>query len=179
MNQDEFDRFLSWLHPDREEAGKEYEKIRRKLVYYFIGRGCADPEDLADETINRVVRLVQEIADTYVGERAPFFYKVAGYVRLELCKPAPPPAPPPPPDPAHIKELRDKCLEDCLKRLPPDDAELVMQYVKEDRRAKIERHREMADERGLTLNALRLRIHRILERLRPCVKDCLAQALNE
>src|ERR1044072_1599961 len=99
MNHDEFDLFLSWLQPDRKEAGKEDEKIRRKLVYFFIGRRCAEPEDLADETINRVVRLVQEIGDTYVGERAPFFYRVAGYVRLELCRPSPPP-PPPPPDPA-------------------------------------------------------------------------------
>jgi len=179
MNQDEFDRFLSWLHPDREEAGKEYVKIRCKLVYIFIGRGCAEPEDLADEAINRVIRLVQEIADTYVGDRALYFYRVANYVRMELCKPRPPLPLLPLPDPAHIKELRHKCLEDCLKDLPPDDADLVIAYFKEDKRAKIERHRELAEQRGITLNALRIRIHRILAILRVGVKGRLEQALNE
>jgi DNA-directed RNA polymerase specialized sigma24 family protein len=179
MTQDEFDRFLLWLHPDREEAGTEYVRIRCKLVYIFIGRGCAEPEDLADEAINRVIRLVQDIADTYVGDRALYFYRVANYVRLELCKPRPPVPPMPPPDPAHIKELRYQCLEDCLKGLPPDDAKLVTGYFKEDKRAKIERHRELAEQRGITPNALRIRIHRILAILRVCVKGCLAQTLSE
>src|SRR5215469_2384014 len=31
-----FDRFLNWLSPDRDEAVKEYEKIRKNITRYFI-----------------------------------------------------------------------------------------------------------------------------------------------
>jgi DNA-directed RNA polymerase specialized sigma24 family protein len=179
MCQEAFDRLLLWLAPHREEAGKEYEKIRRKLMKYFECHRCLDTENLADVTINRVMWLAQDFADSYVGDCALYFYRVAGYVRWELCKPRPPIPPMPPPDSSYIKELRHKCLEDCLKSLPLEDADLVTGYFKEDKRAKIERHRELAEQRGITLNALRIRIHRILAILRVCVKRCLEQSLSE
>lgn len=174
MNQDEFDRFLSWLHPDREEAGKLlYEKIRPRLIYFFLGRHCADAEDQADETIDRVIRLVQEIADTYVGDRALYFYRVAKYVYLEYIKKNPTPLPMPQPDSSNIKEQRHDCLEECLSRLEPGSREMVLEYYREDKRAKIERRRELAERLGLNPNALRLQIYRIRGSLRECIYGCL------
>jgi hypothetical protein len=32
MNMDDFDRFLAWLDPNRDEAGRRYEEIRRRLA---------------------------------------------------------------------------------------------------------------------------------------------------
>lgn len=176
---EEFERLLAWLDPDREEAGKAYEKIRCKLIKYFESHRCMEADNLADKAINRVTWKVRKIADTYVGNPALYFYGVARKVYQEEIKPDPPIPPMPPPDPAHIKELRDQCLEKCLKGLPPDDANLVTGYFKDDKRAKIEHRREVAERLGINPNALRIRIHRILGILRACVKGCLAQALSE
>src|SRR5262245_4973774 len=64
LTKEDFDRFLTWLHPDREQAGQKYEEIRRRLVIIFNARRCPEAEDLADETINRVIRRAQKMADT-------------------------------------------------------------------------------------------------------------------
>jgi RNA polymerase sigma factor (sigma-70 family) len=37
------------------ESGDEYRRLRQRLVSYFHYRRCADPEDLADETIKRLL----------------------------------------------------------------------------------------------------------------------------
>jgi len=89
MTEEEFDKFLEWLHPDRNHAADMYEKIRRRLIKIFICRGCIIPEDLTDDTINRVIRKVQEIADNYVGERIPYFIAVAYKVHLEYLRKKP------------------------------------------------------------------------------------------
>src|ERR687883_865457 len=68
LTQESFDRLLAWLDPDREQAGKKYEEVRSRLVRGFSSHGCPVPEDLADEAINRVAKLLPEIEKTYVGE---------------------------------------------------------------------------------------------------------------
>ena len=52
LTQESFDALLNWLDPRREEAGQKYEDIRLRLIKIFTCRGCLEPEDLADETIN-------------------------------------------------------------------------------------------------------------------------------
>ena len=49
-----FNQLLDWIGPDRETAGKRYEEIRLRLIKIFTARGCHIPEELADETFNRV-----------------------------------------------------------------------------------------------------------------------------
>jgi DNA-directed RNA polymerase specialized sigma24 family protein len=174
MNHDDFDRFLVWLHPDRDEAAKKYEEIRRRLIKMFESRGCTEAEDLADETFDRVVRKVPEIAETYVGDPALYCYGVGRKVRLERCHRPRPPVPPPvpPSDDPHKKELRDACLEECMKELPPDDRRLALLYYTGDGRAKIERRQKLAEELGGS-NALRIRMYRIRTMLHVCISRCL------
>ena len=81
-----FEHLLEWLDPDRERAGARYEEIRRALIKIFAGRGCAEPEDLADETLRRVCRKVRTLAPTYVGDPACYFYGVAQNVHLESLR---------------------------------------------------------------------------------------------
>ena len=64
LRQDEFDRLLTWLDPDPERAGSMYEKIRWRLIAILAARGCRVPEELADETIDRVARRVADIEAT-------------------------------------------------------------------------------------------------------------------
>src|SRR5262245_37324305 len=104
-----FSRLLIWLNADYEVAGEVYEQIRRKLIKIFRHRGSRIPEELADATIDRVSRKVQEIADTYEGDPATYFYGVAQNIYLESLKREPKVAPLPilpAPDPPDERERK-------------------------------------------------------------------------
>ena len=166
---------LAWLDSDREVAGQKYEQIRQKLIKMFIGRGCPDPEELASETLSRVTRKIQDIADTYEGDPMFYCYKVAYLVYLESIRKRPQPLPMPPPDSSEQVEREYDCLERCMSRLQPGDRELVLQYYQQDKRAKIDHRKELADKMGIALNALRIRAHRIRLNLRRCMLECLEE----
>jgi len=168
---------LIWLDGDRERAGEKYERIRQKLIRIFTCRGCANPEELTDETINRVTRKIQDIADTYEGDPALYFYGVAQRVHLESVRKKPDVDPLPPPDPPEQVEREYSCLERCMEQLPPKSRELVLQYYQQDKRAKIDNRKELADRLGIALNALRIRAHRIRSSLQVCMQECLGQEM--
>ena len=86
LEQSEFDQLLSWLDPDPERAGLDYEKIRWRLVAILASRGCASAEELADETIDRVARRVIDIRDAYVGDKVVYFLGVMNNVHHEYLK---------------------------------------------------------------------------------------------
>ena len=48
LTKDAFDRLLSVLDPDRNEAGLKYERIREKLTNLFRWRGRLDPKATYD-----------------------------------------------------------------------------------------------------------------------------------
>ena len=80
---EDFQQLLNWLGPDPQRAGEKYESIRRGLTTLFDTWQCAEPDNLADETINRVLIKVQNIAATYSGDPALYFYGTAKNVRHE------------------------------------------------------------------------------------------------
>lgn len=183
LTQTALDSLLTWLDPDRETAGAKYEAIRTRLIKIFTCRGCAEAEDLADETINRVISRLAEVADSYEGDPALFFYGVAKRVQQEYertkFKPAAPlpaataaAAEAPPPDEV---EREYECLEKCMQAIPQNQRELVLQYYQEDKRAKINNRRQLAQQLGIAVNALRIRACRIRAGLHQCVEACLSQ----
>jgi len=174
-----FDALLAWLDPDREAAARKYEIIRTRLIKIFVCRGCLDPEDLADQTIDRVARRLDDIKEGFTGDPARYFYGVANKVHLEYLrrKPAPPP-PPPANDPAEVEREYD-CLDRCMQKLTPDNRELVLQYYQEDKQAKIDHRKELASQLGIALNALRIRACRIRASLLECVQKCVHEAADE
>jgi len=48
LEQQDFERLLSWLDVDRERAGFLYEQIRWRLITILAARGCTFAEELAD-----------------------------------------------------------------------------------------------------------------------------------
>ena len=60
LTQAAFDRLLVFFDADREYAGEKYELLRLKLIKYFEWQDSLTPEELADETINRVARKIIE-----------------------------------------------------------------------------------------------------------------------
>lgn len=178
LSQEAFDALLLWLDSDRDEAALKYEKIRGGLIKIFTGRACVEPEDLADETINRVARKLKEIEKDFSGDRARYFFGVANKVHLEhLRRKIPQAVPPATTDPDRI-ELEYNCLERCIERLPQENRELLLRYHGAEGATETELRRALADEMGIAPNALRIRAHRIRASLKECVKKCINRAIG-
>jgi len=175
ITQDAFDKFLAWLDTDRERAGAKYEDIRLKLIKIFICRGCQVGEDLADETINRVIKRSQEMAGTYTGDPVFYFYGVARRVYLEHVRKPLASLPLPSPESLEQKERQDQCLDLCMQVLAPENRNLVLDYYRRERPAKIVHRKKLARRLGISGTALRLRMHRIRASLQDCVETCLQQ----
>jgi len=179
LTQEAFTEFLAWLHPDPDQAGKKYEDIRRKLIKLFTCRGCSCPEDLSDETINRVISKCRNIGKSYVGDPALYFYGVAHNVCLEYLRKRPKPQRPLHMDGPSRPEEEYECLEQCIEGLTPRSRELLLQYYQEEKQAKINHRKQLALQLGVPLNALRIRACRIRMNLQMCVIQCLKQKSAE
>lgn len=190
LTQENFDRLLAWLDPDRERVGEKYEKIRLMLIKRFGRLGCDEPEQRANETIDRVAQTLPNVIATYKGDPEPYFYSVAYYIYLEYLE--------------HLKrrateplsesnladggtsmptdlfgdddgrdEALDACLSHCLKRLKKDDRDMIVLYYRGERQEKIMQRKDMAEKLGIRLTNLRLRAQRTRANLRQCILDCL------
>jgi len=177
LAQEDFDRLLGWLNQDQEQAGLSYEKIRSRLITIFAARGCAVPEELADETIDRVARRVSEIEPGYTGDKALYFFGVANNVHHEYLKRPQPPAQQNEPidaqDDRDDQEQLHQCLEQCLRKLSEESRQMILRYYSQEKQAKIHLHKEMAEKLGININTLRLRVLRMKEKLQPCIERCL------
>jgi DNA-directed RNA polymerase specialized sigma24 family protein len=173
LTEEAFAKFLAWLNPDPDQAGRKYEDIRRRLIKILTCRGCNCPEDLSDETINRVIYRSQDIGESYVGDPALYFYGVAHNVYLEYLRKKPDPQPPLFGDESSRPEAEFECFEQCIERLTPRSRELVLQYYQEEKQAKINHRKQLALQLGIPLNALRIRACRIRANLQICVLQCL------
>jgi hypothetical protein len=167
--QDVFDKLLRWLDPDRDKAGEKYAKIQRRLIGIFSSRGCLEPEELADRTINVVASKIDSLIENYEGDPALFFYGVAKKVYLESLKRRIPVPPPPDPAPSDIDRVCD-FLDQCLQTLHAADSTLVRRYHDGEKQEKIKNRKKLAEELKISRNALRIRVHHIHSRLRECIE---------
>jgi DNA-directed RNA polymerase specialized sigma24 family protein len=170
-----FDAFLAWLDPDREQAGRKYEDIRRRLIKIFASRGCFCPEDLADETINRVIVKIPQIRENYQGDPSRYFGGVARNVFHEYARKRTVPAYQPEPDPPESREPELNCLDQCLGEIPEAGRNIILRYYQGAKQARIQNRNQMARELRTEPNALRIKVHRIRALLQRCVGDCLAR----
>ncbi len=155
-----------------------YEKIRRRLIAILASRGCISAEELADETIDRVARRVIDIRNAYVGDKAIYFLGVMNNVHHEYLKRPMIPRLPERDDDVEAKEKTHGCLERCLGKLTTNSRQMIERYYAEDKQAKIDLRRRIAEEFGITPSTLRLRALRIREKLQACIEQCLrAEAL--
>jgi DNA-directed RNA polymerase specialized sigma24 family protein len=167
-----FDKLLRWLDPDRDKAANRYLIIQLRLIRIYAAKGCCDPEDLADETFNVAALKVDWLLENYIGDPALYLYAIARNIFREQ-KPKPPPPPPTPPD-TDESERRSTCLDRCLVQLTtPEERCLLRKYHEGEGQERIRARKELADKSGLTINALRIKVHHIQARLRPCMNDCL------
>lgn len=175
--------FLNWLAFGGGNPETAYESARRRLIIFFAGRKCPEPETLADRTLDCAMRKLAEIP----AEASPMAYLIGiaknihrdelrAAQKLEAFHSAQAiqntPTATPLPAPAEL-ESRHSCLEKCLDKLPAEERALVLGYYSESKQAKIDKRKELADRCGLSLNALRNRVFRLNQRLALCVNSCL------
>lgn len=180
-SQDDFDKLLRWLDPDRDRAGEKYTKIQLRLMKIYSSRGCVDVEDLTDKTFNVVISKIDWLSENYVGDPALYFYAVAKKIYLETLKKKPPPEPPPiDPAPSDLEEVCAQ-LDECLQELSSADRILVLGYHEGEKQEKIRNRKKLAEELKTTRNALRIKVHYIHARLRDCIELLQRRApkLNE
>ncbi|HEY6216099.1 MAG TPA: hypothetical protein VIW74_05515 [Pyrinomonadaceae bacterium] len=176
LSQEAFDALLDWLDSDREQAGIKYEEIRARLIIIFTGRGCADAEDLADETINRVTQRLSTIKKEFTGDPTRYFFGVANFILMEYMRRKPPQPSPFPPNDSNQVEVEFRCLEQCMDSLSEENRYLLLKYYGAEGGSKIDQRKQLAEELGIAANALRIRAYRIRLGLQQCVEKCIKRA---
>ncbi|MEW6127170.1 MAG: hypothetical protein AB1757_09035 [Acidobacteriota bacterium] len=188
-----FGKLLDWFDEGEDSGGKTYLEMRHKLVAYFDRKNCLAPDELADETLNRVARRLEEEGAITDATPAHYCYIVAKFVFLEYLRSAQH-------QQANLDETnfnerqtlnphtenewrerreenerRLECLESCLQKLNADERQWITEYYQGERRAKIDNRRTLAEKLGISVNALSIRACRLRNRLETCVKKCLSK----
>jgi RNA polymerase sigma factor (sigma-70 family) len=168
--QQAFEELFRTLEPEAKSVAEGFKRCRHKLVKFFIWRRCPDPEDLADETITRLVKK----AGTEISAEKPysFVYAIAANVFREYSRRKRDHGEVASIDeileiPDHSRNPVDDCQKHCLDRLAEDKRKLLHHYYVDNISCE-----DIAKERQETINALRLKIFRIKEWLRRCCEDC-------
>jgi RNA polymerase sigma factor (sigma-70 family) len=183
-----FDDLLAWLNPDREQASSIYLDLRHSLLRIFSWNGCADPEGMTDETFDRVARQVHTLRNTFEGNPKLFFYGVANNLIKEYRKKVKSHVPievielvegPPQEFEEETAERRKECLSKCLRKLPKRKRDLILAYYAKEKQAKIIHRAEMAQQLGVSIEALRVRMLRIRGTLEECIEQCLDEFVGE
>lgn len=163
-----------------------YERLRMRLVAFFRFRFAAQAESLADQALDRLARRLSagtavESLESYVLGIARLMVleeesrqrkervvaaEAARHLELNREDPEADPAVP--------------ALRACLASLESDGARFILDYyAADDGAGRIERRRRMAEQSGLSLNALRNRALRIRLALEKCVRARLARQSDE
>lgn len=192
LTESAFRQFLNWLDEGVDSGGEKYLEMRRRLVSYFDRKNCFSPDELADETLNRVARRLEEEGSIESIAPAHYCYIVAKFIFLEYLRRTEraqvssdelsplsdaslsPPAISERKRRAESEEKRLDCLEHCLKGLERNNREMIVQYYQGEQKVKIENRRAMAEASGITMNALGIRVCRIRDRLESCLTKCLS-----
>jgi DNA-directed RNA polymerase specialized sigma24 family protein len=181
-----FERLLDLLDDDPARQAARFEILRQRLIRLLMWRGCRDPEALTDETIDRVAI---KLAAGVVIESDDTFRFCAGFARrialedmqrarrtqsmLAALKHHPEPEPL-----SGREEARLANLEACLDAISPVGREQILTFYQGEKGTRIAGRKRLAESLGITVNALRIRAHRLRARLEECVRQRLRTREN-
>lgn len=201
-----FSRLLNWLSEGKSSEkdsnknfgndveGHNYLQMRERLVSYFDRKNCLMPDELADETLNRVARRLEEAGEIESETPAKYCYIVARFVFMEYLREVNNKPNVPLDDHLRqspgsqliarddeqnkVKEKMLDCLERCADKLDPASREIIMSYYYGTERIKIENRRALAASLNISANALSIRACRIRDKLESCVGKCVGEIGN-
>ena len=188
LSQGGFTRLLEWLDGGADSNGQTYLEMRGRLTSYFVRRGRPLADELADETLSRISKTLEQDGTIMVTPQARFCYVMARFVlhedirrerrhkrstgadtgawngtRAELLQA----------ESGAALERQLERLDDCLQLLAPDQRDLIVEYYRDTGQGKIARRRDIAKCLGISVNALCLRASRIRAALESRMKDVL------
>lgn len=179
-----FEKLLAAFSGDRDEAGVRYEMLRRKLMRFFEWRGCDACEDLADVVFDRVLRKISEGEEVLNPDA--FAATVARFVLLEVRRDPkrfsesiddhPSIADRPAPTFEDADDRRHACLDRCLAKFDSETRRLLVAYHDTDERTMIPTRKRLAEQLGISLNTLRIRVCRQKSKLESCVVECAGES---
>lgn len=179
INQEDFENLLDWLDENREVAAEKYEAIRIRLIKIFVVQKHFDAEYLADQVFDRVSRKLADITATYQGKKELYFYGVARKIHLEAQSKAKTtdlenqPLVVSPQIEDDEVDAYYQCLEICLQKLSANDRHLIIGYYQNEKTAKIDYRKQIAEKLEITIDNLRIRIFRMKNELKKCVLRCV------
>jgi DNA-directed RNA polymerase specialized sigma24 family protein len=182
ITKDSFDALLEWLDPNRDKAALRFEQIRSGLIRVFVSKGLMDAEFYADETVDRVIKKLPEIRDTYTDQPVKYFHGVAKNIVREAGRRREIPTDIVPeclPLGGVVNNNLCECLRQCLKSLSKEKYELIHDYYVYNGNTKIESRRQMAKELSISIGALRTRAHHVRAALENCVRKCMNLTRNK
>lgn len=182
LTQEAFSSLLCWLSPSPEQAARNYLDMRSKLIKFFIRKGCAHSDELADRTLDRAALIVHNDPGKYVNPMA-LCCGVGKRIWLEYLREEASTIldvkdiPSPPNQAAEFSKHEETCLNSCLEKLSERDRDLITQYHQFQGSQKIAKRKQMAEAHG-GINKLRITAHRIRIRLHDCVSGCVQRLAN-
>lgn len=189
MTSSAFRNLLGWLDAGDDSDGRNYLEMRQRLVAFFDRKNCLNADELADETLNRVARRLEEEGKIEADAPAKYCYITAKFVFMESLRGADKKNVPledvlrqpksrqftaeDEDDARRRKEKMLDCLEKCTDKLEAANRDVIVNYYHGEERAKIENRRALAGKLGISTNALTIRACRIRDRLESCVGECV------
>jgi DNA-directed RNA polymerase specialized sigma24 family protein len=184
-----FTRLLEWLDDGVDSHGDRYLEMRRRLVSYFDRRNRPNADELADETLNRISRTLEQTGAIATKPPARYCYVIARFVLLEDLRRSRRHVPLDEPRSIEASRARGTCVDEsserlmlredsldcldrCLGQLKPEQRDLVIEYYRDAHRQRIDRRRDLARRLGITMNALAIRACRIRDALLTCLEGC-------
>lgn len=178
-----FETLLEWLNTDREIAGQKYETIRFRLKKFFYGRGCTHAEELADETIDRVIKKIDFLQNNYCGEPILYFQAVAKKVFLEYTrKQKEKELPENLADHSRFdnREIEDlySCLTESLNQIPAQQRRFILEYYSGEKKDKMQRCQQISRDKNITYPAMRVQAYRIRNKLQKVFQKNLMSRIS-
>jgi DNA-directed RNA polymerase specialized sigma24 family protein len=168
LERESFNCLLAALHPDRQAASEEYERLRARLVRFFEWQGAFESEQLADTSLDRLAMKLHR--GEQILDLRNYLHGIARMVLREwrnqrqrkemllshgargLTEAAP----------ENDAEELYHALELCLAELPPTQRTLMLRYYSAPTHAEqVALRLRMAAEIGISANALRNRMLRL------------------
>lgn len=170
FGQTAFAKLFQLLEPDAQSIEEGFRQCRFKLLKYFAWRHCEDPDNLADETMSRLLKNVGTGQEILADKPYSYVYAIARNVFREYLRAK---------EKGEViididevqeiagSDATDDCQKQCFEQLPGEKRELLARYYLDD-----DQRNAIAEQQGLTLNALRLKVHHIKHGLKRCWEDC-------
>ncbi|MEJ0035666.1 MAG: hypothetical protein WDO68_06265 [Gammaproteobacteria bacterium] len=180
LSESAFQALLERLREEGPSPQVTYETLRKRLIAFFRLHVPTQAEALADEALDRMARRVHEgtpVRNVYLYAlgigRLLVRESRARSVREDTAARDATLFGDTEADVVAREALHDALLA-CMDGLPPDGADLIVEYYSGGSGVvRIEKRRQLAERRGLALNALRNRALR----LRDMLENCIAQRL--